>query len=260
MNRFSIAALAALFALSSSSAIILSTARQTPASHPGIFSSHPGIAAADRDDNEQGDNEQGDHHDNGKHKGWYKHGRGNHGDGNGNNSITGVITGINGNLVTLRLNGNRYITVNDRNAVNNGNLPNLWVGERVRVYGSYGNDGVFYGNTLAQAGSGSYDNGGYANNGSYGSCGSGYNGNRETVTGYATGGINGNGYFTLQTTPVANIPVPIGPRYTIHVGQYTCVNGQNIGSAQLDLGRHVQVTGVPVGDGRTIDATNITYV
>lgn len=252
MNRLPMAALAALFALSSSSAIVLNSAAQAPVSHPGVFSAQTGIASADKHDNEN-ENEQGDgdHHDNGKHKGWYKHGNG--------RSVTGYITAINGNMVTLNA-GNRTVTVNDQNAINNGGVPNLFVGERVRVYGAYGNDGVFYGNSIAQAGNMS-NNGQYGQYGAnYGACGANYGGARETVTGYATGGIDGNGNFSLQSTPVANVPVPVGPRYLVHITNNTCVNGQAIGSVQIDLGRHVQVTGIPVGDGRTINAINITYV
>lgn len=249
MKRLPIALLASLFALSSSAAIIMNSAVQAPVSHPGAFSGQAGLASADKDDNEQGD---GDHHDNGRHNGWYKNGKTPKGA-----NVTGYITAINGNMLTLRLHGNRSITVNDQNAINNGGVPNLFVGERVRVRGGYGNDGVFYGNSIAQAGDVS-NYGRYGAN--YGTCGANYGGARETVTGYATGGINGGGNFTLQSTPVANVPVPIGPRFIVHVSNNTCVNGQAIGSVQIDLGRHVQVTGVPVGDGRTINAINITYV
>ena len=263
MNKLPIAALAALFALGSSSAVILNSTRQAAVPHPGLLSSQPGLAAADRGENEHGENNQGDnnqgdegHRDHGKHKGWYKHNRDDQHGPNGARGLNGSITGINGSMVTLRLSNGRYVTVNDQNALNNGTSPNLWVGENVHLGGNYGNNGVFYANSIAQQNG----NNSYNNQSAYGgACGANYGGQSETVTGYATGGVDGNGNFGLQTTPLQNVPIPFGPRYTVHVSGSTCINGQQVGNVQLNLGRHIKVTGVAAG-GNTINATSIWYV
>ncbi len=245
-HRIAIAALAALFGTAvTGSAIVAGTL-------------HPTAAYAG--DNEQGD--QGDHHDNGKHKGWKKHHHGddeNDGGNRGNgSSLRGTIVGINGASLGLRLNDGRTITVNDQTALNAGNVPNLYVGEAIVLRGAYGQNGVYYANSISVAGNnnGGYNNGGY-NNGGYNNGGYNNGGNCNvntngavTVAGYERGGFSGS-QFTLRQ-PFIN-GVPIGTDYTILVNGGTCVQ-RALGSN----GEHVTVVGVPLNDGHTIQAIRIT--
>lgn len=237
-HRIAAAALAALFGTT-----VTGSAIATGAIH---------ATAAYADDNEHGDH--GDRHDNGRHKGWYKHHRGdendqgdNRGSGRNGSALRGTIVGINGASLGLRLNDNRVITVNDQNALNAGNVPNLYVGETIVVRGGYGQDGVFYANRIAVAGNGNggYGNGGYNN----GNCNVNTNG-AVTVAGYERGGFSGS-TFTLRQ-PFVN-GVPIGTDYTIIVNNSTCVQ-----RALGTNGEHVTVVGIPQGDGHTIQAIRIT--
>jgi hypothetical protein len=240
-HRFAAAALAAVFATAVTGSAIVAGAN------------HPTAAYAD--ENEHGDH--GDRHDNGKHKGWYKHHNGDENDQGDNNrgngsSLRGTIVGINGATLGLRLSDNRVITVNDQNALNAGNVPNLYAGETVYLRGSYGQDGVFYANRISVAGNnnGGYNNGGY-NNGGYnnGNCNVNTNG-AVTVAGYERGGFSGSS-FTLRQ-PFIN-GVPIGTDYTILVNSGTCVQ-RALGSN----GEHVTVVGIPLNDGHTIQAIRIS--
>lgn len=236
-HRIAIAALAALFGTAvTGSALVAGTV-------------HPTAAYAD-------DNEHGDHHDNGQHKGWKKHHHGDENDdqgngrgdgrGNGGSRLRGTIVGINGATLGVRLNDGRTITVNDQNALNAGNVPNLYVGEMIVLSGRYNQDNVFYANRIAVAGS---NNGGGNDGGNGGNCNVNAAG-LVTIAGYERGGFNGS-TFTLRQ-PFVN-GVPIGTDYTIVVNGNTCVQ-RALGSN----GEHVTVVGTPAGDGHTIQAVRIT--
>ncbi|MDQ6925670.1 MAG: DUF5666 domain-containing protein [Candidatus Eremiobacteraeota bacterium] len=239
-HRIAVAALAALFGTAVTGSAIVAGA------------THPTAAYAD--DDERGDH--GDRHDNGKHKGWKKHHHNDEHDqgdrGNGS-TLRGTIVGINGATLGVRLNDGRTITVNDQNALNAGNVPNLYVGETIYLRGGYGQDGVYYANRISVAGNnnGGNNNGGYGNGGynNGGNCNVNTSG-AVTVAGYERGGFNGSS-FTLRQ-PFIN-GVPIGTDYTIIVNGGTCVQ-RALGSN----GEHVTVVGVPLNDGHTIQAIRIT--
>jgi hypothetical protein len=235
-HRIAVAALAALFGTA-----VTGSALVSGAIHTAAYADNEG--------------EHGDHHDNGQHKGWYKHhngddqgenrGNGNHGYGAA--ALRGTIVGINGTTLGLRLGDGRVVTVNDQNALNAGNAPNLYVGETVYVRGGFGQDGVFYANRIAGNGSNGGYNGGYYGNA--GNCNVNASG-LVTVAGYERGGFDGSTFILRQ--PLIN-GIPIGTDYTILVNGSTCVQ-RALGSS----GEHVTVVGVPMNDGHTIQAIRIT--
>ena len=209
MRKLSIAALAAAFGASATFGILLGGA-QTPAqAHPALLSAAATIAAADENENEndngevesganagvqvadrdenENDNEDGNHHERAKHgdkdcvnpaghrRGWCKHG-----DRDGNRdsrTISGTVTGINGNLVNFQLDNGQTITVLD----NNGTQLN--VGQHYRLRGHYQN-GQFV------LGGNGYNNG---------------NNNNQSVSGNIV--AVGNGTVTLLGVPPVTINV-----------------------------------------------------
>lgn len=62
-------------------------------------------------------------------------------------SVHGVITGVNGNRVTILQGLFTTISVNDQQALNNGAAQNLYVGRSVTAYGFWSGD-VFYASAL----------------------------------------------------------------------------------------------------------------
>ena len=235
MKKLSIAALAGAFAASATFGILLGSA-QTPAqAHPALLSAAATIAAADENERENGevesgvnadvqvadrsendndnDNEDGNNQGRGKHgnkdcvnpagheRGWCKHG--NRGGNRGSSTISGIVTGINGNMVNFQLDNGQTITVLD----NNGTQLN--VGEHYRLRGNFQN-GQFV------LGGNSYNNG---NNG--------YN-NGQSVSGNIV--AVGNGTVTLLGVP----PVTINVQQAIN-------NNAVYGS--LSIGRHITAYG-----------------
>ena len=214
MSKLSIAALAAAFGASATFGILLGGA-QTPAqAHPALLSAAATIAAADENENENGNDEvesgvnagvqvadrnendnDNDNEDNnnqgrgrgnhgnqncvnpaGHERGWCKHH--NRGNNRGNSTISGTVTGINGNMVNFQLDNGQTITVLD----NNGTQLN--VGQHYRLRGNYQN-GQFV------LGGNNYNNGGY-NNG-------------QTVSGNIV--AIGNGTVTLLGVPPVTVNV-----------------------------------------------------
>ena len=236
MRKFSIAALAGAFAAAATFGILLG-GTQTPAqAHPALLSAaatiaaaddehendevgsgvNAGVQVADRDENDNdNDNEDGNNQGRGNHgnkncvnpagheRGWCKHG--NHGSDRGNATISGIVTGVNGNVVSFQLDNGQTITVLD----NNGTQLN--VGQHYRLRGNYQN-GQFV------LGGNNYNNGGYNN---------GYN-NGQSVSGNIV--AIGNGTVTLLGVP----PV------TINVQQAVNNNATN---GSLSIGRHITAYG-----------------
>lgn len=266
ISKTKAALVAALFGIAATGSILTSGARLAGTT-PSLVNGAPIVAlAADHDDHGDKDDENdGDHKDHGKHKGWYKHNQ-------GGQSIVGTIQNVNGNLLNIRLRNGQYVTVNDQNALNNNQSISLNTGEYVRIVGTYGNNGQFYANRILSAtnsdqygNNGGYNNGypngnnnGYPNgngnqypNGGNNCNANSYNGATETITGYETSGLDGNGRFQLVTQQ-SGIPIP-GQTYTIVTNNQTCF------ATQLgNFGKRLHVIGYPSGDGRTIKAIRIS--
>ncbi len=267
-SKLHAAVLAAFFGIAATGSLLTASARLA-GTNPSLTNGAPRAALAD-DEHKHGDeDDQGDEHDNGKHKGWSKHHRGNA------NSVLGTIRNLNGNMLNIQLQNGRYLTVNDQSALNNGQANNLGLGEYVRLYGTYGNNGMFYATRVLDANNpnnGGYNNGGYNNgNGGYNNgypngnnsngngypngqnnCNSnGYNQATESITGYQTGSPDGNGRFQIVTQQ-SGIPLP-GQTYTIVTSNQTCFATQPGG-----FGKRLTVIGYPSGDGHTIKAVRIS--
>lgn len=65
----------------------------------------------------------------------------------GNANVSGVVTSIHGNSVTLLQGQFQTITINDQQALNNGAAQNLYVGRSVNAYG-YWSGNVFYAGSI----------------------------------------------------------------------------------------------------------------
>ena len=261
-SKVQAAILAAFFGVAATGSLLTGSVRLA-GSTPSLTNGAPLAALAD-DEHKHGDqsdeDDAGDHHDNGKHKGWYKHHHGQNG-----NSISGTIRNVNGNLLNVQLQNGQYLTVNDQSALNNGQANNIAVGEYVRLYGTYGNNGQFYATRVLDANNPDTGyNGGYGNNNGYPNGNNGnnypnqnncntnnYNQGTQTITGYQTGTPDGNGRFQLVTQQ-SGIPIP-GQTYTVITSNQTCFATQLGG-----FGKRLTVVGFPSGDGRTIKAVRIS--
>ena len=253
-SKIQAAVLAAFFGIAATGSLLTGSVRLTGTS-PSLANGAP-LAALAGDEHAHGDeDDEGDHHDNGKHKGWDKHHRGQNG-----NSILGTIRNLNGNLLNVQLQNGQYLTVNDQSALNNGQANNIGVGEYVRLYGTYGNNGQFYATRVLDANnpdSGYGNNGGYGNNNgnnypNQNNCNTNnYNQGAQTITGYQTGTPDGSGRFQLITQQ-SGIPIP-GQTYTVITSNQTCFATQLGG-----IGKRLTVVGFPSGDGRTIKAVRIS--
>ncbi len=242
-SKFQAAVLAAFFGVAATGSLLTGSVRLA-GTNPSLTNGAPRAALAD-DEQKHSDDEddQGDEH--GKHK---------HHHGQNGNSILGTIRNVNGNLLNVQLQNGQYLTVNDQSALNNGQANNIGVGEHVRLYGTYGNNGQFYATRVLDVNA--PNNTGYnsGNNYPYGqnNCNTnGYNQGTQSITGYQTGAPDGNGRFQLVTQQ-SGIPIP-GQTYTVITSNQTCFATQLGG-----FGKRLTVVGFPSGDGRTIKALRIS--
>jgi len=87
-------------------------------------------------------------------RGWCKHGTAGNGSynngypsngsgGYANQQISGLVTAVSGNRVTILV-GLRSVNVDTSQAYRNGRTVNLGIGSSITAYGYYGNDNTFY--------------------------------------------------------------------------------------------------------------------